>query len=164
MGGRGGLAGEQAEQQQSQRVIVGAIINDVLITFRAKTHGQSLFRGHGRGGADEGAGAVAIFALERAKIGQFEMCAAFVDQDVAEFQVTVHETGIVNNVQSRQDLPGPVENPFQIWRRRIVPLLLRQPVTEIGRHPLHHQHRLSLHLAMIDQGDDVAGLIRVQTG
>ena len=163
LGGGGRLLGEQGEQQQSQGVIVGAEIDRILATVLALTDRHDLFRGHGGGGADARAGAVAVLALERTEIGQLEQRAPFADQNIAELQVAIDETGAVNDVQTVQNLLGPVENAGEIGRGSALPSQLRQPLAEIGLHPFQHQHRLAVHLVVREQSDDVTGLLVAET-
>ena len=121
LGGGGGLLGEQRKKQQAQSIIVGAVINSIFAAVFALADRQNLLRRHGGGGADTGTGAIAVLALERAKIGQLEQRAPFADQDVAEFQIAIHETGTVDHIQTIQDLFGPIENLGQIRRWSVVP-------------------------------------------
>ena len=47
------LLGEQGEQQQSQGVVVSAVVHRVLTAFRPLAGGQYLLRGHGGRRTDE---------------------------------------------------------------------------------------------------------------
>ncbi len=70
----------------------------------------------------------------------------------------------MDRIQTGQNLFGPIQDLDEIGRRFAVAASLRQPLTEVALHPFQHQHRLSVQLAVIEQGDDVLGLRGRQTG
>ena len=159
-GGRRAIR-QQGKQQQAQRVVISAVIHRIFIAVRSPAIGQCLFRGHRRRGANKRSGVIAVFAPQRAEIGQLEQCAILADQQIAEFQIAVDKARAMHHIQPVHNLFGPVQNLRQIGRR-VLPLLLRQPLPKVGLQSFQHQHRLIVHQTMIEQRDHMAGFVGVE--
>ena len=119
LGGEGSLAGEQGEQDQPQRVEVGAIVEivDRLPVLTARW--QPLFRGHGCRSAGKRNRPLVPWWFERAKISQLQALTVVPDQHVAEFEIAVDQLMFVDGRQTSEDLLRPVQHLARgkrLWR------------------------------------------------